>query len=192
LHTAATGTRERPTSVGGFVIVGELLVPYTCPSRLTTRQATHVTPFSHQVLSRWRTRVITHCTHYNHLARTNIHHVLKYTHGRTRTHGRDGRAHTTPPQRRRCVYLLTCPGGGGGVGGGSRDGRRVAAGRLVGITSPVAGNRFRRAAFERCVRARSGSIHERYNMLTRAIAGPYPYYYSFEKESYFFLSVLAK
>lgn len=46
MHATATGTRKWPTSVGGL-IVHELLIPYTCPSRLATcSDATHVTPFS--------------------------------------------------------------------------------------------------------------------------------------------------
>jgi len=71
-------------------MVGELSVPYTCPSRLTTRHATHVTPFSPCSVS------VTHARDNSlhrlyHLARMDIHHVHIHTRPHTATHGH---AHT--------------------------------------------------------------------------------------------------
>jgi len=164
LHAAATGTRERPTSVGGFV-VRELSVSYTCPSRLATRRAAHVTPFSPGPVGDAHAKI--YCTHtHTHTVWTRYRHDVRINPTRTHIHGDTrGRrkAHTTPPQRRRCVYLLTCRGGvGGGYRGCSRARGRAgvrAAGRPVGITSPVAGNRFGRAARRSKGAFAPGSVH---------------------------------
>jgi len=168
LHAAATGTRERPTSVGGFVVGGELLVPYTCPSRLATLHAAHVTPFSPRsvvvthtrqlVLQHiWRTRLDApnlmmnrHARRMN-LPRTHRPDTHGHTHGpSTNTHGRTS-AHETPPQRRRCVYLLTCRGGSrGGSWARGRAGGRAAGLWESPLRWPATGSDVRRSKVRSC------------------------------------------
>lgn len=116
-----------------------------------------------------RVRSVTHTrkfTAHTHTVWTRYRHDVRINPTRTHIHGDTrGRrkAHTTPPQRRRCVYLLTCRGGvGGGYRGCSRARGRAgvrAAGRPVGITSPVAGNRFGRAARRSKGAFAPGSVH---------------------------------
>lgn len=167
------------------------MVPYTCPSRLATLHAAHVTPFSPRsvVVTHTRQLVLQHIRRTRldapnlmmnrHARRMNSPRTHRpdthgHTHGpSTNTHGRTS-AHETPPQRRRCVYLLTCRGGsrGGSWARGRAGGRPACGNHLSGGRQPVQTCGVRKV--------RSCPVHSctlNIVMLTRAIyiAGPYSF-----------------
>lgn len=189
MHAAATGTRERPASVGGFV-VRELSVSYACPSRLATRRAAHVTPFSPGPVGDAHATTHCTCTHadtvwtrYRHDAYVLIQHVRTHAYTNTRGHTRtDKSAHDTTTattvriptdmsrRRRRRLSRLQQ---------GARAGRRAggqARGRPAGLWEsplrwPATGSDVRRGVWK--VRSRPVRfIHEPW--YTRALAVPVP------------------